>query len=261
MTKRQTAMESVEALNVIDDALFQKMAEDKEFCEEMISTILEQKVTALEVTQQDSIKNLQGRSVVIDALCLLEDQRICNVEVQKANDDDHEKRVRYNAACITANIAKPGIHFEEVPDVISIFISVFDIFKSGKTVYHIDRTIRETGEVRTNGFTEIYVNTKIEDGSDTAELMRIFKEQSAYDFEKFPKTSARKQQFLKVEGGKEEMCEVVENYAKQVAEEQAERYARKLFERGVSFEIVKNSIDALTEEELKEIYESVKGTA
>ena len=57
------------------------------------------------------------------------------------------------------------------------------------------------------------------------------------------------------------MCEVVENYAKQVAEEQAERYARKLFESGVSFEIVKNSIDALTEEELKEIYESVKGTA
>ena len=39
MTKRQTAMESVEALNVIDDALFQKMAEDKEFCEEMISTL------------------------------------------------------------------------------------------------------------------------------------------------------------------------------------------------------------------------------
>ena len=224
MTKKQTAMESVEALNVIDDALFQKMAEDKEFCEEMISTILEQKITVLEVTQQDSIKNLQGRSVVIDALCLLEDHRICNVEV---------------------------------PDVISIFISVFDIFKSGKTVYHIDRIIRETGEVRTNGFTEIYVNTKIEDGSDTAELMRIFKEQGAYDFEKFPKTSVRKQQFLKVEGGKEEMCEVVENYARQVAED----HAKNFFENGVSLEVVKKSITNLSEERLQEIYESVKGTA
>ena len=220
MTKKQTAMESVEALNVIDDALFQKMAEDKEFCEEMISTILEQKITVLEVTQQDSIKNLQGRSVVIDALCLLEDHRICNVEV---------------------------------PDVISIFISVFDIFKSGKTVYHIDRIIRETGEVRTNGFTEIYVNTKIEDGSDTAELMRIFKEQGAYDFEKFPKTSARKQQFLKVEGGKEEMCEVVENYARQVAED----HAKNFFENGVSLEVVKKSITNLSEERLQEIYNQV----
>ena len=220
MTKRQSAMESVEALNVIDDALFQKMAEDKDFCEEMISTILEQKITVLEVTQQDSIKNLQGRSVVIDALCLLEDHRICNVEV---------------------------------PDVISIFISVFDIFKSGKTVYHIDRIIRETGEVRTNGFTEIYVNTKIEDGSDTAELMRIFKEQGAYDFEKFPKISARKQQFLKVEGGKEEMCEVVENYARQVAED----HAKNFFENGVSLEVVKKSITNLSEERLQEIYNQV----
>ena len=64
------------------------------------------------------------------------------------------------------------------------------------------------------------------------------------------------------------MCEVVENYARQVAgevaQEQAERHARKFFESGVSFEIVKNSIDVLTEEVLKRIYEEVmeaKGTA
>ena len=64
------------------------------------------------------------------------------------------------------------------------------------------------------------------------------------------------------------MCEVVENYARQVAEEvaqkQAEKHARKFFESGVSFEIVKNSIDALTEEVLRRIYEEVmetKGTA
>lgn len=34
MTNRQEVMKRVEALNVIDDALFQKMAEDAGFCEE-----------------------------------------------------------------------------------------------------------------------------------------------------------------------------------------------------------------------------------
>ena len=53
------------------------------------------------------------------------------------------------------------------------------------------------------------------------------------------------------------MCEIVEEYAREVAEEQAERHARKFFESGVSFEIVKNSIDALTEEVLRRIYEEV----
>lgn len=52
----------VQQLNIIDDTLFEKMAEDQEFCEEVISTILEQKVTVKKVTPQNSVKNLQGRS-------------------------------------------------------------------------------------------------------------------------------------------------------------------------------------------------------
>lgn len=43
-------------------------------------------------------------------------------------------------------------------------------------------------------------NAKIDDGSDTAELMRIFKEPDAYNFEKFPRVSKRKKQFKEDEG-------------------------------------------------------------
>ena len=69
------------------------------------------------------------------------------------------------------------------------------MFQSGKTVYHIDRVVRETGEVQDNGLQEIYVNTKIDDGTDIAELMKIFTVSDAYDFEKFPKVSKRKKTF------------------------------------------------------------------
>ena len=89
----QKVEEIVRQLNIIDDTLFQKMAEDVEFCEEMISTILQQNVIVKEVTSQNSIKNLQGRSVVLDALCELENGKDCNVEVQKADDDDHQRYV------------------------------------------------------------------------------------------------------------------------------------------------------------------------
>ena len=268
MTNRNKTLKSVEQLNVIDDSLFQKMAEDIGFCEEMISTILDEKVKVLEVIPQDTIKNLQGRSVVLDALCELEDSSRCNVEVHKADDDDHVKRVRYNASCITANVTEPGTKFEKVPDVISIFISKFDIFKANKTVYHIDRVIRETGEMNDNGWKEIYVNTKVDDGSDIAELMRIFKEQSAYNFEKFPKTSTRKKHFLQNVGGKQEMCEIVENYAKEYAKEYAEEQTKKqaeiiaenLFKSGASFELIKNGIETLSDEELLVIYNKVMGT-
>ena len=100
-----------------------------------------------------------------------------------------------------------------------LFISTFDIFKSGKTTYHIDRVIRETGAVVDNGLAEIYVNAAVDDGSDISSLMKIFTDSSKYDFEKFPKVSGRKQQFKVDEGGDAEMCELVEEYAKEYAKE------------------------------------------
>lgn len=271
MQELQKVQEIVQRLNIIDDTLFQKMAEDPEFCEEMISTILQQKVRVKKVTPQNSVKNLQGRSVVLDALCELEDGEECNVEVQKADDDDHQKRVRYNTSCITANITEPGSKFKNVPNVIGIYISKFDMFQSEKTVYHIDRVVRETGEVQDNGLQEVYVNTKIDDGTDIAELMHIFTESNAYNFEKFPKVSKRKKQFKTNEGGRQEVCDLVENYARERAEKAAKEAAekalkeatdsaKKLFENGVSYEVVRASITTLSDEKLKEIYAEVKGT-
>lgn len=251
--------EIVMSLNIIDDTLFQKMAEDKDFCEELISTVLHQRVTIEELVPQNSIKNLQGRSVILDSLCRLEDGSRCNIEVQKANDDDHERRVRYNASCITANITDPGTKFEKVPNVIAIFISKFDMFQKGKTVYHIDRMVRETGEITDNGLQEIYVNTKIDDGSDIAKLMKIYKEQREFDFEKFPKTSKRKMQFIGNEKGeKRDMCEIVDNYAKEVAKEERKEMIRKLFENGVDFDVVCRCAEDFAVEELREIYSEMK---
>lgn len=266
----------VQQLNIIDDTLLQKMAEDIGFCEEVISTILEQKVIVKKVTPQNSVKNLQGRSVVLDALCELDTGEECNVEVQKADDDDHQKRVRYNTSCITANITEPGTKFKGVPNVIGIYISKFDMFHAGKTIYHVERVIRETGEVVDNGLQEIYVNTKIDDGTDIAELMRIFTETDRYDFEKFPRVSSRKKQFKESEGGKEEVCDLVENYAKERAEEaakeatrrateeatkkateEAANSAKKLFENGVNYEVVRESISLLSDEQLRKIYQKV----
>lgn len=271
MQNLETVQKIVQQLNIIDDPLFQKMAEDPGFCEEMISTILEQPVTVKKLIPQNKIKNLQGRSVILDALCDLENGEECNVEVQKANDDDHQRRLRYNTSCITANITEPGVKFKKVPNVIGIYISKFDIFQSKKTVYHIDRTVRETGEIQDNGLQEIYVNTKINDGSDIAELMNIFTQTNAYDYEKFPRVSERKKQFKLNEGGKTEVCDLVENYARVCAEKAAREAtekvakdatesARKLFESGVSYEVVRNAMPTLDESVLKKIYEEVQSS-
>ncbi len=150
MKKLKRVQEVVQELNIIDDTLFQKMAEDIGFCEEMISTILGEEVTVKEVTPQYSIKNLQGRSVVLDE----------------------------------------------------------------------------------------------------------------YEFEKFLEISGRKKQFKESERGQEEVCELVENYARECAEEAAKKATKtaekngviRLFQNGASYEMARDAFPSFSDEELQRIY-------
>ena len=190
-------------------------------CQEILATILEEpELTVVEVIPQNTIKNLQGRSVQLDALCKRKDNSFFNVEIQKKDDDNHIKRTRYNAACITANITEPGTRFEKVPDVYVIFISRFDLFQAGKTTYHLENILLENGQLIDNGQHIIYVNTKINDGSKTAELMQCF-EQPYVDNPKFPHLSYRVQQFKKSKEVQEEMCESIEKYAEEKSSRQS----------------------------------------
>ena len=55
------------------------------------------------------------------------------------------------------------------------------------------------------------------------------------------------------------MCDLVENYAKERAQETATDSAKKLFENGASYELVRASLTTLSDAELQSIYEKVKG--
>ncbi|MCX4325073.1 MAG: PD-(D/E)XK nuclease family transposase [Lachnospiraceae bacterium] len=192
MSNKAKIREEAKKLNPIDDLMFRTMAEDKDFCEEILRVILSDPVlTVLESTPQYAGTNPQGRSVILDAKCVLGDGRKIDIEVQKANDTDHQRRVRYNGAILTTNLTDPGVKFENVPDVCVVFISRFDIFNGNRCLYHVDRVIRETGKVVDNGFEEVYVNTKVKDGSEVSELMEVFVDDAAYS-SKFPVTSGSK---------------------------------------------------------------------
>ena len=201
-------MKEVGKLNPIDDIMFRKMAEEKAFCQEILRVILnDDKLVVLESTVQWTGTNLKGRSVVLDTRCILKDMTLVNIEVQKANNDDSQRRVRYNGAVLTTNNSKRRSKFKDIPNVTEVFISKFDVFKYGLPIYHIDRTVRETGEVVYNGFEEIYINSKARNGTAVSELMKVFTEDGAYS-ERFPVTSKYKKRYKETKGGRSEMCEL-----------------------------------------------------
>ena len=241
----EKAIEQAKQLNPIDDVFFNKMGESAEVCEEIISAILQSPVKVLRVVPQDTITSLQGRGVRLDALAdvrsavgveaeLLENCPIgekgahVNIEVQKDNNDDHQKRVLFNAAAVILNKTPKGTKkFKDVPDVVEIFISAFDVFGKGKMLYKIDRIISGTDDIVYNGMREYYVNAKIKDRStkelsDIADLMEIFVESDRYDYEKFPSTSERKHQFKNTEEGVKAMSDSIQALIDEEAEERAQ---------------------------------------
>ena len=216
-------IEKIKKMRPIDDVLFEILARNPKVCEEMLRTILEDENLVVEnVITQASERNLYGRSVRLDALCTLGDGSKCNIEVQRADNDNHLRRVRFNASSITVNESQPGEDFSKVLDLIVVYISEFDIFGQGLTTYHIDKIIRESGNVVNDGLHEVFVNAAIDDGTDIAELMKCFKEEKVNNF-KFPYLSSEVNRIKSTEGGISSMCKIVDEL---IAEEVAERDAK-----------------------------------
>ena len=230
--------EKVRSLRPIDDLLFQELAEDKAVVQEMLRVILSDNgLIVKEVTPQRIISNTRGRRVQLDALCRLGDGRECNIEVQRADNDDHLRRVRYNASGITWTRTKAGIPFKDIRDLCVIYISEFDFLKGGHTLYHVDKVVRETGERVNDGMEEIFVNTSIDDGSAVADLMRCFL-QAEVSTKEFPELTRKMQWVKHTEEGVSTMSAVIEKFygeelqeARKEAQEQGEKKTENTFAR------------------------------
>ena len=210
--KENRARKIIRNLRPIDDALFAVLAEDKAVIQEMLRVFLsDDKLVVTEVIPQRSIANLLGRAIRLDALCRLGDGRRCNVEIQRADNDDHLRRVRYNASGITWSATNKGTKFSDVPDVCVIYISEFDFLGGGCTIYHVDNVIRETGQTVDNGLEMIFINANIADGSKIADLMRCFLQSNVSNPE-FPALSKKMDEIKNTEKGVNEMSSVIERY-------------------------------------------------
>ena len=170
----------------------------------------------------------------MDAKCVTGDGRHINIEVQKADNDDHLRRVRYNGSVLTTNITETGTKFEFVPDVCVIFISAFDMFRSGLPLYHVKKVVMETGQIVEDGLTEIYANAVIDNGSKFSKLMKVFTDNDTYNTDEFPVTSEIKAGFKVDEGGAVKMDETLQRWMREseaIGEKRGEERGEKRGEK------------------------------
>ena len=173
--KHEEYLHRIQNLRLIDDNFMTKVFEDKECSEFLLQVILDRDdLTIREVHSQYGLNNIQGRSARLDILAVDEQNKAYNNEIQRNDRGAEVRRARYNSGLMDANITEPGDRYDQLYETYVIFITENDILKAGLPIYHIERTIQETGMPFGDGAHIIYVNSQIKDDTKLGRLMQDF---------------------------------------------------------------------------------------
>ena len=73
-------------------------------------------ITIKSVRTQEPLKNLQGRSAILDVRAVDSTKKEFDIEIQRKDAGAGAKRARHNSSLLDAHILKPGDDTEDIPD-------------------------------------------------------------------------------------------------------------------------------------------------
>ena len=200
----------IKALRLIDDdfmsVCFDGYIEGAELLLKIILGRDDLKVT--DVKTQRQLNSLQGRSIALDIYATDQEGTKYDVEIQRANKGANPKRARYHSSMVDADMLKEGEDFTDLRENFVIFITEHDVIGTNRSIYHIDRVIREDNVQFGDGEHIIYVNgSKRTNDTDLGKLMSDFFCTDAKDM-CYKELSDRVRQYKETEKGVERMCEI-----------------------------------------------------
>ena len=213
-------LQRLQGFRLLDDDFMSKVFEDKACAEFLLQIILQRHDLKVQSVQgQYDIKNLQGRSIRLDILAVDSNNRIYNIEIQRSDRGADAKRARYNSSLIDANITEAGDKYDALTETYVIFITENDVLKAGLPIYHVDRTVRETGTAFNDQAHIVYVNSQIKDETALGKLMHDFFCTNSKDMN-YSILAQRVRYFKEDTKGVAAMCRAMEKMRDETAAEQ-----------------------------------------
>lgn len=197
----------IKKLTIMSDTFMRNVFKEKECTEYLLRVIMDDPdIEVIEQTLQKDYKNLHGRSAILDCVARDSGGRVFNVEIQQDHEGATPKRARYYSGLLDMNILKSGEDFEKLPETYVIFITRKDVIGEGRPIYHISRSIEDTGTYFGDGARIIYADASRRDDTELGRLMQDLNCQDSADM--YSSVLARRVYELKeTEKGVEDMCE------------------------------------------------------
>lgn len=216
-------LEAVEKLCLFDDDFMSLVFDkNKEATEFLLNTIFEREdMCVLEVKGQHEYKNvLPYRCITIDIRAVDHTGKIYDIEVQRADAGAIPQRARFHSALIDSRLLEEGQKFKEIKDSYVIFITQNDVIGNGLPLYHVERVIKENNMDFYDGSHIIYVNGAYKD--TTNPIGRLVHDFGCTKSNDMYCDMLKKQvkYYKETEGGREVMCQIIEDVAESRAEEE-----------------------------------------
>lgn len=201
------------------------LADNFEGVELILRIVLGRKdITVKSVRTQEPMKNLQGRSAILDVHAVDNMKKEFDVEIQRKDAGAGAKRARHNSSLLDAHILKPGDDTEDIPDSYVIFITENDVMQGNQPIYPVERyvTIGKKKVLFGDGSHIIYVNGQYRGNDEIGKLMHDFSCTNPDDMNY--EALAKKARFFKQdEKGVSIMCKIMEDMRNEAAREAAQK--------------------------------------
>ena len=226
----QQDLKRLKQLRYMDDTFMTVcLADNFEAVELILRIILEQKdITVRSVRTQELMKNLQGRSAILDVHAVDSTGREFDVEIQRSDAGAGAKRARHNSSLMDAHILKPGADTEEIPDSYVIFITENDVMNGDQAVYPVDRYVK-IGRKKVlfgDGSHILYVNGKYRGDDEIGKLIHDLSCTDPDDMN-YEALADRAMYYKKNEKGVAAMCKIMEDMRNEAAREAAREAEQK----------------------------------
>lgn len=248
----------IDEMTLFDDDLMSMVFDENIPAAELLLKIVLKRddIEVISVIGQKELENsvVGGRNIRLDILVKDRQGDYFNVEVQRSNAGADERRARFHSSMIDSRMLKAGQEFKELLESYVIMITQNDYFGYGLPVYTINRHLEELGAVFQDGSHILYVNGSYRGNDPLGRLMGDFGCKDAKDM--YYAELANGVRHFKEEGGRELMCQAVEEYAKKKAIETE-------IKAGIAYGVDKKQIIArmykeygICEEEAEELYDT-----
>ena len=259
-TTEQTHQQDLERLKSLrymdDDFMTVCLADNFEGVELILRIVLgREDIKVKSVRTQEPLKNLQGRSAVLDVHAVDNADKEFDVEIQRKDAGAGAKRARHNSSLLDAHILKAGDDTEDIPDSYVIFITENDVMKGNQPIYPVERyvAIGENKVLFNDGSHILYVNGQYRGNDEIGKLMHDFSCTNPDDMNY--ETLAKKARYFKQdEKGVAAMCKIMEDMRNEAALNNARETAERLIKKGkMTLEEIAECVPLLSIDELRKM--------